>query len=553
MLFYQGSAVGMDDGSRDAFDDLIAFTDTEAGNQLLDESSFAVTRQASKLDVVNLLNELGFFPLLQTNFFLRTNILRSRSLLDYPDYFPWRYDKDKRAVYIDLFFNITPRMNFSKESSNICSYLAVADPAFVAIVDNIFKNARSLIGDALPLERDQFLRLIDLFKTFTVQERRLGLMLGGKTTFNRWHFHIMAPWYYLERNHFVDQKTQDDIEALMTDIFGPPASPEAAALALKRQHAFEDKYLISDKFGIGDTRIYCDYPLIKKKYLSSRVGILATIPTAFAMKKGLKGSNFTLVQYPPLLDFQEAIDAGLAAGQGQPIGDVQALNYALNVLSNFSAMVLDAPLGNGGHFGLGAYVRNRTPLSSLVKFDWARRTYMRSFISLEYLFPATEWRSFRIPVQESLFNQRDLTFIDDDTAEDQAIINSNYEFIAQQLTDRLFPRPFLTTVYPGLIFRWSSQFIYEGDSAGFTFGTDTYVRNKESFGNIDATPGAKAIISIDRARAPFSYQSKVCASVFGKIDKPDRLWTVGLIGDYTFMNKGIGADYSLALKANVVF
>lgn len=540
--------------AHDPFDDLIAFVDSDEGGQLLDNTTFTVTRQASKEAVITLLANLEVFPLLQENFFLRTNILRSRSLLDYPDYFPWRHDKDKRAIYIDLFFNETPRAYFDKNSGNICAYLAVASPSFIAAINNILSEARK--SDIInATDQDRFLRLLDLFKTFTVQERRLGLMLGGKTKFDRWHFHIMAPWYYLERNHFVDQKVQDDLQALMTDIFGAPKTPQEAQLALSRQHQFEDAYLISDKFGIGDTRIYIDHPIIKKKYLSSRLGILATIPTAFAMKKGLKGSHFKRVQYPPLLDLQELVDAAHAAkASGQPIADIQAFDYAFDILSNLSAMLLEAPLGNGGHFGLGAYVRNRSPLSSFIKQDWARRIYMRSFISLEYLFPAREWRSFRIPVNEALFNARDLSFTgDSDNAEDQNIINSNYQFIQEQLNDRLFPHVSLATVYPGLIFRWTSQFIYEGNEWGFSAGTDTYVRNKESLTNIDATPAVKHMIDIDNARSPISYQSKVCASVFKKIEKPDRLWNVGLIGDYTFMTKGIGADFTLALKANVMF
>lgn len=534
--------------TRDAFDDLIAFADSEEGGQLLDDTAFSVVRRASKEAVLTLFQELGLFKLLQQDFFLRTNILRSRSLLDYPEFVPWRHDKDKRAVYIDLFFNETPRMWFDKHSGNICSYLAVNSPSFIAALDVIFGNVRDVLGES-PVTRDQFLEFIDLFKTFTVQERRLGLMIGGKTKINRWHLHIMAPWYYLERNHFVDENVQRDIEALMVDILGPAPSQEAAELALKRQHAFEDAYLISDKFGLGDTRIYCDYPLIKKKYLSSRLGFLATIPTAFAMKKGLKGSHFTRTQFPQTLDLQELIDVLInSISTGTPITDLQALDYGLDTLSNLSAMLLDAPMGNGGHLGLGMYVRNRSPLSMFIRQDWARRIYMRSFISLEYLFPATEWRSFRVPVQEALFNERG-----DITSEDQAEINSNYAFILQQLNDRLFPRTLQVTVYPGFIFRWSSQFIYEGNYTGFTFGTDTYVRNKEFLRNIDATAMTKRIIDVDSGRAPFSYQSKVCASVFWKIAKPDKLWSVGLIGDYTFMNKGIGADFSLMLKTNVIF
>ena len=86
------------------------------------------------------------------------------------------------------------------------------------------------------------------------------------------------------------------------------------------QTNFQDQHLICDKFGIGDTRIYLDYPIIKKKYLSTRLGILTTIPTAFAMVKGVKGTSLHLVKNRPLLDLQEAIDAVLNSVQSdQPI------------------------------------------------------------------------------------------------------------------------------------------------------------------------------------------------------------------------------------------
>ena len=82
--------------------------------------------------------------------------------------------------------------------------------------------------------------------------------------------------------------------------------------------------------------------------------------------------------------------------------------------------------------------------------DWARRFIMRSFISFEYLFPAVEWRSFRVPADLALFNARNL-----DETENMAVLNSNYAFLQQQLTDRLFPIAIQANVQPGFVFRWS--------------------------------------------------------------------------------------------------
>lgn len=529
--------------TRDFFDDLITFVEDPEVSEMINNTVFDTTRKSSKPVVITLLSNLDFFPILQENFFLKTNKLKTRSILDYPEYFPWRHDKDKRAVYVDLFFNQTSRLNFTSDSSNICSYLAITQAGFLGAVETFLNELERNTG----FKAELALNILDLFQTFTVQERRLGLMIGGKTTWNRWHFNIMAPWYYLERNHFVNQEVQDDLEEVVGELVPPPTTPEELAKAERMQTDFQDQHLICDKLGIGDTRIYLDYPIIKKKYLSTRLGILTTIPTAFAMVKGLKGTSLHLVKNRPLLDLQEAIDFALNP-TGQPISDLQAYDFGIAALDNLGAMLLEAPLGNGGHFGLGIFARNRSPLTSIIKQDWARRVVMRSFISLEYLFPATEWRSFRIPVNEALFNARDLN-----NDQDLPVVNSNYAFILQQLTDRIFPVALQARVHPGVIFRWSSQMCYEGDYAGFSFGTDTYVRNKEKLRHIDAYPALKKMIDSYNARYPTAYQSKLAGSIFFKVDKPDKLWTISLFADYTFMNRGIGADFTLTLNTDVVF
>lgn len=544
--------VSMEGEVRDEFDDLIALVDSPEVTNLITNSSVSSgpTRQASKASIIDLLRDLEVIPLLQENFFLRTNNLKSRNLLDYPEFFPWRHDKDKRAVYVDLFFNQTSRGFFTKESGNICSYLGVTQASFIQKLEIIIFEVQKLFPE-LTIDSDKITRLLQLFQTFTIQERRFGFMIGGKTKFNRWHFNIMAPWYYIERNHFVDQKVQDNIESLAEDVLEESLgigqlTPEEAELAEKRRNAFIDQHLISDKFGIGDTRIYLDHPIIKRKYLSTRLGLLATIPTAFAMKKGIKGTNFKRVINRPILDLINLIESAMP-GSTTAVTQ-QAFDFALDALDNLGAMILDPKMGNGGHFGLGIFVRNRSPLSGIIKQDWARRFVMRSFISLEYLFPATECRSFRIPANQALFNARDFTQTDD-----PLIVNSNFAFILQQLTDRLFPLAIQARVSPGIIFRWSSQMFYEGDTSGFSLGTDTYVRNREKLSDLDATPATKNMIDVFHARTPMAYQSKAVGSIFFKIDKPDRLHTISLFADYTFMNKGIGADFMLALNIDTTF
>lgn len=533
---------------RDAFDDLIAFVDTPEVCEIIGNTNFEVARTTSKAAVLTLLENIGFTRLIQDNFFLRTNVIRTRSLLDYPWNLPWRHDKDNKAVFVDLFYNQTTRAFFTEDSSNICTYLALTNEGFIQRLEDIIQSVKRNFFPAL--NTDQILELIDLFSTFTVQERRLGLMLGGKKAINCWHITVMAPWYYLERNHFVDPQVQADLMELTDTIFGRPANLCELRANERRQHELEDAYLISDKFGIGDTRIYADYPIIKKKNLTTRLGILSTIPTAFAWKKGLKGSSLHLIKNRPYLDILQIFDDAMQTIGGAPFTNTQPLNFAFAVLENLGAMLLETPMGNGGHFGLGGYIRNRSPLTSFIKQNWATDVTMRSFISLEYLFPATEWRSFRIPVEEALFNA--VNFLEPE--DNQAAVNASYAFLVEQFTNRLIPYALEARVHPGIVFRWSSQMFYEGcDWFGFSFGTDTYVRNKEKLSHVNASDNVKRIIDQYHARYPTGYQAKLAGSIFFKIDKPDKFWTISLFADYTYMNRGMGADFTLTLNSDVSF
>jgi hypothetical protein len=523
----------------DPLTDIIAWADDPEIAELIDSSNIKATRTVTKKAVLDFLFQLKVPQLLQQNFFLRSNNIISRSLLDYPEYLPFRHEKDKNAVFVDLFYNQTSRGFFTKNSSNICSYLAIGNESFQEALAIFLERAEVVLETPPP---NEILEILDLFATFTVQERRFGLMIGGKGAFNRWHIYVMTPWYYLERNHFVNDRVQDDIRELTEQLSG--AGQEDA-----KEKEFADQHLISDKFGFGDTRIYFDYPLIKNKILNTRLGALATIPTAFAMKKGLRGSHFKRVINRPILDLLAIFDLG-TQGKFAQAQDV-AVPFFFEALDNLSAILLDRPMGNGGHFGLGIFLKNRSPITRYIKQDWARRLIWRSFMSLEYLFPATEQRSFVLPAIIKDFTARDFdTF---NYPNDQAQINDNFNFLEQQITDRLFPVTYDTKVAPGWIFRSSSQLCYEGEYSGFTLGTDTYVRTKEKFKHIFKCPGNQSLIDICNARAPFAYQSKLVASFFFKIHQPDKLWTLSFIGDYTFMFKGIGNDYLLGFNVDVIF
>ncbi len=197
-------------GLRDAFDELVAFIDNSPDVcDIIETTNFNVPRTTTKTDVVNLLENAGVVNLLQENFFLRSNKIKSRSLLDYPFCWPWRHDKDKKAVFIDLFYNQTSRAFFTETSSNICTYLGLTQNSFLQTLQNIITRTAPFFPD---LDLKDYLPLLDLFSTFTVQERRLGLHDRRQKKDRLLDLTVMAPWYYLERNHFVNPRVQEDLK-----------------------------------------------------------------------------------------------------------------------------------------------------------------------------------------------------------------------------------------------------------------------------------------------------------------------------------------------------
>lgn len=137
------------------------FCDNPEVSQIINDTQWAIDTQCSKADVVTTLVAAKIVPLLEQNFFLRSNNINSRSLLDYPEFLPFRHDADKKGLVLSLFYNQTARGYFTRSSTNICSYLAIAQPTFLAAVDKVITAIGNLIE--LPVDKSLLFDLLDLF------------------------------------------------------------------------------------------------------------------------------------------------------------------------------------------------------------------------------------------------------------------------------------------------------------------------------------------------------------------------------------------------------
>lgn len=515
------------------------FDDPEITALLNQEQNLSITRQTDKQDIITLLLDIGFIDLLKEPFFKRTNKLNTRSLLDYPLFL--RFKKPPRCFGFDLFYNATARKFFDKESSNISSYLAVTGKSFIAALENVFTKLKDLLPDFDP---EFFSNLPLLFENFTVEERRLGLMFYGTKHIDKYQVTAMVPWYYLERNHFVDPAQQVVIEKTIADaqkrINGQVPAPESVCNDSLVQ--FQDLHLISDKFGIGDSRVMIDMPWIERPDWELRIGTYFTIPTAFCMTKGLKGNNLKAPLMRPTINLLDLINTALNEGD---FTEGEFYNFLLGALDNLGAMILEEPIGNGGHLGLAVYSRSVTPLRNWINLWFTRHFTWNSFMSIEYLLPKKEQRFFISCNDESEFDTRDFT--------NSSQTNNNFDFITRKLTERFYPFAYDATVYPGFIFRSTSNFTYERKKRGFAIGTDTYVKLAERLRNIKICDQLQTPLNKKVANKPLIYQSKLFGSVFWKRKQLNRSWVFSLNLDSTWSSSGIGPDYMATFKCDVCF
>ena len=513
------------------------FPDFDLFNEdLIPDISISDMNNLCRIDkdgIVSLLRDLGAIGILEEPLYLRTNKINVRSLLDYP-FNLFKEGNRRHNIGFELFYNFMHRCFFSNNSSNISAYLALQDPNFIAQLEALFDAIKE--NDLSAVDPSFIIPILSMFADFTVQQRRLGFMFHGEREYRAWRTQFYFPLYYLERNHFVDDEQRQAIEKAL-EPFVPPATDAEI-------NAFQEAHFISDKLGFGDLRLMIDHPLVQQHFWKMRVGLLATIPTACALIKGLKGSTFRLVTRRPTLDLLDIFDT---LRIGASLSDTQAFDFVLGALDELAALLLEQPLGNGGHIGLGFYIKNKTPLSAFLTKEWAHRVVFKSFISLEYQFPNTHLRGFVTQDDSAEFAAHDFD------SSDEQDVNDNFNFLSRKIVERLYPFAVPTKIQPGVIFRSDSQIFVDLLGGVFTLGSDTWVQGKEKLSHVITPQSASTPLSVRKAQGPFAYQWKIYASAAWKKEHRNKVVKVGLYGDTTWANSGIGKDFTITFNFDIVF
>jgi len=487
------------------------------------------------LGIINILQEVGAFQILQQNIFLRTNPLNQRSLLDYPTFDP------NQCCYINdwvvgghIFYNQMTRASLTKQNTNLACYIALNQPTLLDALETSADALKDLFPEPVNIRR-----ILSLFNCMTVQQRRAGFMFHGMRVSDCKQPNVMFlfPFYYLERNFFLTDAQREAVEAELGK-----ASPE-------EEEEFQRLHFISDKVGFGDLRLEVDWEAPTPDFFQMRIGVMATIPTAFAIKKGLKGSAFPKPCNYPNFNFDPLFEL-FNNNNPTPEEKQKALDLAnciaFGAVDRLAANFLDQSLGNGGHFGIGLFIRTDLPVHDFIQRPWTENYHWIGRVSFEYLTPAHEKRFFIQRNTPNAFNERNFK------NEEEAC--ENLEFLEQEFINRLYLLAFDTSIQPGVIFRWTGKLCYQADRVfGFQAGTDFWYQGREKFSRIFVNQKKLQNFELKKAMPSNAYQTKIHGGLSWRIKRPCRLWYIGLNLEGSFDSVGIGNDYTVSLNIEANF
>ena len=468
----------------------------------------------STCDIVKMLTSpedgIELQKLLLNNIYNFTNTINVRSLLDSPQYYFYNcFDKN---FFINVFYNQTSRGYYTIDGTNISSYLNFNQPGIISALATFCPDVN------IP-------SIVTLVEPFRIQERRAGLMFGGRYVKNNWYAKYYFPLYYLERNFFLNDEEKRRLEAALDLDTGPISDAEGTK--------FGREHLITDRFGFGDTRLVLGYNLFENKKAEVNVGTIATIPTAFAFSKGLYGSHFLKNSAHPTFNLQQILS--MCFCDPNQMDPDTALNLAkafvLSVVDKLTANLLDRSLGNNGHVGLGAFVEPHHIVEENAR--------VKGRVCVEYLMPAQEKRFYIRTKNPADFLDRDYT--------DCSMANENLCFLNEQLIQTFIPCVFDTTVWPGVLLKVTGQFnwVY-AKRWRMALGTDLWFQSKEHFGKINAPDEIRPLLRTNIAQRPHAVQTKIFAWLDYKTCKKN--WCISFYLDGTWASFGIGKDFTLAVR-----
>lgn len=488
----------------DEFDDAI---DAETNNAPVDKPVFNQKKVITNEDVISNILTGGVNELLAKNFYLKTHTSLKRPVETLPIFNLYHTDHVYNCWLFNfyLFGNLTERAFFTDSNPFICSFLNLK------IFDQFEK---------IEFKKRSIPKIVELFKNTKKQERRGGLMFQFLKNWDDLSFEFTIPLFYDERNFFFTPREKEDLE----DFFGQRTTKEE-----EREYR---KHVISDKLGFGDARVKLGYLITKTEKFCTKAGFQITLPIAFAFKNGLLGLNFDKVTKcgRPTINLRRILQ--LEADKEDAKVTEFARNFLIDTINWLSAITLNSPMGNGGHFGLGAFAEPQFKIGQGVTF--------KTLTYIEYFFPAMEKRFFLTRKNPADFTDAAL----EKAKENPDTAAAEVEFLNNQIIETFFPPTFETDVSPGYMFQITVGPQFKIREWDFMMGYDFWYQHKEHINFINCAKQGN--LQLKKALKHHAISNKLFAKLSYNKIKKDHDWSFVVCFEDSLTAKGIGRDFTIS-------
>lgn len=524
-------ALNIDDISLDTLDaELNSQYDQEIAN-LLNQTRAPVCQSLTPQDIVDFAVEMNVPSLLKFNAYKFTNPPVTRNLHDLPSLRPWYGCTDKLCLYGTFFLNDMPRAYFTRCGTRIQDYLFIAEED--ALVGELSQALPNVAG------------IVPLFNTARLQMHRAGVMLGASRCFENLRFNAAIPLYYLAWNFFLNQTEIDALNA--SNFFNggeplPNGETATVGYAVFDPNTFINRYLVSDKFGLGDIRLYLDYLFCSQTRCPFRIGGQLTLPNNTVIRDSIIGNQFSKCYPGPGLNIDQiaclffatqgsADDPETLAAQNELIALTQS--YGLQFLDRLSATVIENQLGQR-YVSYGALFESFIGLTDY--------TNLCVFFEWDQFVKGHEDRAVKLVITPSQSLERDY--------KNPELANDNVTFIQQRFLNILYPPIANIEVKEGDIFKFRVYSQTNWRVVQWDIGYDLWYQAKERVLTCCSCALPNAQLDILAAARPAALQGKL----FGHLNvikasdcKEDFSWRLGLKGEGTINNYGIGKDWLIGI------
>lgn len=465
--------------------------------------------------------------LLKKPFYTYTNPLRYKSILNFQKHCLALYDTTKEQD-VSFFYQQIDKGYYKDSHTGICDYIDTKQDGIIKVLDELEFND-ILLPDVLAL-----------FDNLKIQERKVGILFqkNGSLYDKKWTFQI--PFLYQEHNFYLSpyERSLINNQPLYTKREAPKQVEEASAKAGKSSSPidFFRNHLVSDKIGFSDARF--SFSFIEKKYASSfySAGGFVTVPCAFSLKKGIVGAHLDALKESTPFDLHSDLVDLYVTGKYSQIKQ-NVFDYGLSVLDRAATILLENPLGNKRHVGIGVHGK----LTKNVSESFSLRTQAH----IELLLPSLERRFIKVFLNNT---ELDSIHVSDPVTEEEAALKVAALNVSMQ--ESFFPEGYKMVVFPGLESQASVELKYKKGLWQASIGGQLWHHTQERF---LSTPSGNGIVQsrfdVQSCKQEQAFQENIFCSLVRKKNK-ESSWFFGLNIEKTFLSQSRGKDFMVSLSLN---